>query len=163
MQSPSRRLSAQVRPISQEEKTVLLERPVPSELANVDAAVLEKTRLRQEALRRLEPVSDERRRQEQLPGICEALRTLCHMNKKYCWPLDILAMKLLPSAGRRGVVEEVRGLLEMLQTQTKGWVVVYENTHADGGTFVKVLKKGFPEALAAVTNSPAAMTKRKKE
>jgi hypothetical protein len=121
---------------------------IPASLAHLPKHVVVEARLREElAVKQATPAA---RLVNSLPGLCESLRSICVVNKRYIWPIVVLCSKIAPAntIHRPGVKEELRAQLEELGRLTDGYVDVFENTHADKGTFVKIEKKGFAEALA---------------
>ena len=131
------------------EEEAVATQEVPPELAHLPAHLVAEARRRQEAARRLAAPSPRARLLGRLPGLLEDLRALCVVNRRRRWDLELLCAKLAPGAPPRAAERaQMRAQLEELARLTDGFCRVFENTHADGGTFVRVEKKGFGEALA---------------
>ncbi len=143
--------------LTQEEAEAVATQEVPADLAHLPAHLVTEARMRQETAEKLFTPTARERLHGQLPPLFEELRSLCVVNRRYKWPFDVLCAKLAASSvGRPGVKEELRVQLEELGKLTQGFCQVFENTHADGGTFVKLSKRGFREALARLTAAIAA-------
>ena len=125
---------------------------VPESLSHLPTHMVVEARMRGE-LAAANAVSDAAKMLSGFPILCESLRSLCVVNKRYVWPFVVLCTKLVPAnqIHRPGVKEELRAQLEELGTITGGYVEVFDNTHADGGTYVRVGKKGFAEAMTKLT------------
>lgn len=128
--------------LSSSEKEQLMKEAVPKELSHVNLDTLLAVRMKQESIKRLTTKSEEQKFLEALPSLCEQVRAVCQLNKRFQWPFDVLASKVVrTNVNRPGVKEKFKEQLQSISKNSDSWCEVYENSHIDGGTYVRINKK----------------------
>jgi hypothetical protein len=149
------RLGVQPVEISAARRTELEAAPAPAHLEHVRADTLLQVRLRQEGARlfALECSANDELSLEAMTKLAEQIRSVCRVNNRYRWPLDVFANKVLKDPTKAGARDELVTGLSALHSHSNGWVSLVAPVQADAGPLVSVAKD---VKFSAVLNALAA-------